>query len=255
MDNLQKNGGGAALRQRGLKPVAVLAARREHGDRLRYMGGCRCDLCRRANSAYESMRQKARREGDWNGIVAADKARLHIERLSSVGVGRRAIGAASDVSDTVLFAIRSGEKKTIRARTERRILAVTRDMASDHGLVDAGPTWELIRELLAAGFTKAAISHRLGYKTRALQLGKERVLVKHAYQVERLYRELIKSDEALIPAAPTWRLIDALRVEEYTDKQLARSLGWDDGELRLGKKRVTRRDAQRVERLYQQAME
>lgn len=62
-----------SLAARGLKPIAQLAANRDHGDRVRYLAGCRCTDCRRANSAYESARQKARAAGDWNGFVLATR--------------------------------------------------------------------------------------------------------------------------------------------------------------------------------------
>lgn len=241
------------LPSRGLKPAAILAANRAHGDRLRYIGGCRCDLCRAANTAYERDRKKARLAGDWNGIVSAENARRHIAHLASIGVGRRAIGDATDIADTVLVAIKSGDKQNIRARTERLILAVTAEVAADHALVDAAPTWKLIGELLAAGFTKTEISHRLGNKTHALQLGKKQVLVKHAAQMKRIHNELINSDQGLIDARPTWRIIEKLRTEEYTDKQIARKIGFPDGELRLSKRRVTRAHASIVEQLYQAA--
>lgn len=180
----------ARLQSRGLRPAEELAADRPCGDRLRYVGGCRCDACRAANTAYERERAKARAAGDWNGLVPADRARAHMRKLSRQGVGRRAIAAASDVGDTVLSAIRNGKKRQIRARTERAILAVTKASASDHALVSAGRTWQLISELLAEGYTEERLAMELGYKNRYLQFGKERVTVRNAYDVEQLHRRL-----------------------------------------------------------------
>lgn len=178
------------MRARGLRPAEELAADRPHGDRLRYGAGCRCDDCRAANAAYERERIKARAAGDWNGLVPGDKARAYIRNLSRQGVGRRAIGAASDVGDTTLSAIRSGRKRQIRARTERAILAVTKAMASDHALVSAGRTWQRIHELLDEDYTEAFLAKQLGYRRPILQLGKERVTVRNAYEVEQLHRRL-----------------------------------------------------------------
>jgi hypothetical protein len=177
------------LRARGLRPVAELAANRSHGDRLRYMAGCRCKDCRRANSAYESMRQRARRNGDWNGIVPAAAARAHLLKLSRLGVGRRAVGAASDVADSILFAIRTKKKTHIRARTARRILAVTPAMASDHAYISARRTWKLIGCLIEEGYTKTFLAQRLGY-ARAIQFTTTRVTVRNAARVEQLYQKL-----------------------------------------------------------------
>ena len=238
------------LAQRGLRPAAELAANRPHGDRLRYVGGCRCDACRAANTAYERQRAVARKSGDWNGFVSADKARAHMLQLAAQGVWRRAIADASDVADSILVLIRSGERTTIRARTERRILAVTPEMASDHALIDARDTWKLVRELLKAGFTKTRIARELGHQGRALQLGRRRLTVRNAYQVERLHARLMASDEVLIDARPTWRLIAELRDEWFPERQIARELGLAGDELAIDKHRITRALAQRVAELH-----
>lgn len=178
------------LESRGLKPVAVLAAGKPHGVRLRYLAGCRCTDCRKANSSYENERQKARRAGDWNGIVDASKARAHLKALLRRGVGKRAVRAATDIAKSILQDIRAGRKKRIRARTERLILRVGVAQRSDGAIVQAGRTWELIDELVEEGYTVPQLIKRLGYKSRALQLGRERVTVRNAARVERLHREL-----------------------------------------------------------------
>lgn len=172
-----------------LKPHRALAADKPHGVRLRYMAGCRCDACRKANSQYENERQQARRRGDWNGIVPADRARAHLQALSRQGVGRRAVQACTDVADTVLSAIRSGEKKRIRARTERLILQVTRDQAADHALISGRRTRYLIQLLLDEDYTEEFLAQRLGYTTGRLQFT-DRITVRNAARVERLYQEL-----------------------------------------------------------------
>jgi len=177
------------ISDRGLKPITELAAGRPHGDRLRYLAGCRCAECRRANASYESMRERARRNGDWNGIISAAKARAHIKKLSRQGVGRAAVAAASDVGKTTIACIRTKKKLHIRARTERRILAVTKAMAMDRALIPAKRSWYLIALLLKEDYTKTSLAQRLGYK-HALQFGKERLTVRNAYRIERLYRRL-----------------------------------------------------------------
>lgn len=235
---------------RSLKPASVLAAGRPHGDRLRYIGGCRCDDCRRANTAYEKARAIARKAGDWNGVVSADRARAHMVALARQGVGRRAVAAASDIAETILCTIRSGARKQIRARTERKILAVTPAAASDRAITDAGPTWKLIAELVAAGFTKRAIGRKLGQHGSGLQLGRTRITVRNADRVKRIHAELMASGAALVSARATWKLIAELRHEGYTEKQLARHLDFDNGELQIPPTRVSTQLAQRVADLH-----
>lgn len=144
-----------------------------------------------ANSAYENERQKARRNGDWNGVVPAAKARAHLLKLAKQGVGRRSVGAATDIADSILFGIRNGTRKNIRARTERKILAVSRQQIADHALVDAAPVWKMIAELIEEGFTVSFLARRLGYANPALQFGRHVVLAGTAYRVERLYGDLM----------------------------------------------------------------
>jgi hypothetical protein len=168
----------STLSERGLRPVAELAADRPHGHRLRYLAGCRCFHCRRSNSDYERERAAARAAGDWNGIVDAAPARRHL----------RVVAAASDVALSVIADVRAGRKLKIRARSERRILAVTPACRGDAALVPAGPTWERIEWLLDEGFTKGRIALELGRKTRALQLNREWVTARNAAAVEALVR-------------------------------------------------------------------
>jgi hypothetical protein len=177
------------LPNRQLRSAAQLSKYRDHGDRLRYMGGCRCDLCRKANSAYESMRKRARKAGDFNGIVPAAKARSHMLKLRRQSVGRRAIAAATDIADTILSDILSGRKKKIRARTERKILAVDPAMASDRAIISSAKTLELIADLIDEGYTQAFLCERMGYANKYFQFN-ERITVRNAWRVEKLHREL-----------------------------------------------------------------
>jgi hypothetical protein len=174
--------------------IARAAARSEgipHGERLRYIHGCRCDQCRKANSQYESDRQKARKAGDWNGVVSARRARSHLRALARKGVGRRSVGAATDISDSILHAIAKGRRPRIRARTERLILAVTPAIAGDAALIPSAATWRLIDQLLDEGYTKTRIAHELGYKTHALQFKRGApITVRNADRVKRVHEKL-----------------------------------------------------------------
>lgn len=224
------------LAHRGLKPADVLAEGRPHGTRVRYLGGCRCVDCRQANTSYERERQKARAEGDWNGIVDATLARQHLLCLAENGVGRRAVADVSDVPNTILCDIRAGRKTKIRARTERKILAVTVAMAADHALIDAAPTWKLIGELRAAGFTKSRIAKELNHNSRQLQLGKKKLTVRNAAALRRVHERLMISEEAMIPSKQARRHLSRLMEEYFTVKQVARFVGLPEDDLSFGEK-------------------
>ena len=174
-----------------LRSAVELAAGKPHGTRIRYVGGCRCLPCRAANSRYESERQAARKLGDWNGLVDAATARKYILHLSRLGVGRDAVSAASDVSATIISAIRSGRRAHIRRRTEQRILAVTVDASADGAYISGSIARKQIRELLSEGFTKAELARRLGFRSPALQFGQGRLRATSVMRLDKLYRTIM----------------------------------------------------------------
>jgi hypothetical protein len=242
----------AALAARGLRPIAELAQNREHGDRLRYMAGCRCADCRRANTDYEKARALARKAGDWNGIVPAAAARAHMALLSQGGVGRRVVGDVSGVADSVLTEIIAGRKTRIRARTERAIVAVTVKAAADRAYIDGAPTWKLIDELLVDGFSKAELARLLGYLTPALQLKRYQITVRNAYDVEQLHARLRSCD-----ASETLALLTDLSEEGFhrdrVAKQmavLAESNGLDAPDLTVRRGRIRNSAARLVAQLH-----
>lgn len=172
-------------------PPPEAFADRPHGTRVRYISGCRCAECRRANTQYELARAKARRRGEWNGLVNAAKARRRLFALSAAGVGRRSIAQFSGVSETTLVQIKSGRKTRIRAQTSRRILQCGPGAVADGGLVNATETHRRLAWLLSEGFTRTEIARRLGSKARrpSLQICADKVTRLTADRVERLYRQ------------------------------------------------------------------
>lgn len=237
-----------------LKAALARAATSEHGERQRYLAGCRCDACKQANAAYERARRQARLSGEWNGLVSARKVRAHLKALSKKGVGRRAVAAASDVPEGTLNAIQAGKQQHLRAQSERRILAVTVDMASDHALIDIAPTLSLLRELKEAGFSQRRVARELGRKQPSLQLSKSRITPLMASRIAKVHRRLMASDEALVPAGPTHRRLTTLREELFTERQIARWLDMPDERLNIPTGKIPLALERRVAELYNRLM-
>jgi hypothetical protein len=172
---------------RGL-PTREQLITREHGTRLRYLGGCRCVPCRAANSRYECERFAARQRGEGNGLVGAAPARQHLLKLRRLGVGYKSAAASASVATSIVAKILSGERTRVRAQTARRILAVDRTALADAAVVPAAATWRRVEWLVEQGFTKARISREIGQGGRALQIGRRRVLARTAMRIEQLYR-------------------------------------------------------------------
>lgn len=172
-------------------PAASTFVSRPHGTRLRYMSGCRCVPCRAANSRYETLRLRRRAMGDWNGYVPAAEARAHVLALSDRGMGYKRVATAAGVSAAVLSKIRSGERLQVRARTARRILAVT-FTPSRATLVPHGPPQTLLRRLIAEGYPAVRLVRWLGLpKSSGLQFGRVHVTHRTAEKVRALYRRLM----------------------------------------------------------------
>lgn len=176
---------------RGLRSVADLGNAKPHGERLRYLAGCRCLRCKMANTNYVTGRAKACKAGDWNGVVDAAQARTHIMKLARAGVGYRTIASSTDIATSILCGIKSGTRMRARARTVRKILAVTTGCRGDHALVPAAGSWRKIRRLLEEGYTRGAIARMLGCQMSALQLGKRRITVRNRAKVDNVYRRLM----------------------------------------------------------------
>jgi len=179
-------------RPHDLPSAEVLASRHEHGTRVRYVGGCRCDACREANNAYARLVGKRVRMGLGDPLVDASRSRRHLEKLSKAGVGCNTVSDVAGVPRSSIAEIRAGRKLHVRKSTESKLLSVGPDCLTDAKLLPASPTWKRLDWLLAQGFTRTALAARLGSisKTPALQIRKDRVTARTAAAVERLYREL-----------------------------------------------------------------
>jgi hypothetical protein len=129
----------------------------------------------------------------WNGLVDAAPAREHLKKLSAAGVGRRAVHEATGVANTVLSDILSGRKLKVMARTSKEILGVDEGALADGARVPAWRTWRRINKILKCGYSKSDIAKELGYKTRALQIRKDYVLLRTEHKVKKIYDDIVAS--------------------------------------------------------------
>jgi len=125
----------------------------------------------------------------YRGLVSSDRARAHLRKLARAGVGKIAVRDACDVPASMLHEIRRGRYPRIRVETERRILAVDRQAAADHAIVDGRRTHRAIAQMQGLGLTKTEIAQRLGYQRPAIQI-KPRVIVRTEARVLRLLAEV-----------------------------------------------------------------
>jgi hypothetical protein len=173
-----------------LRSAEELAADKPHGTLIKHIGGCRCEPCKKARYDYDKERREAQKNGNYNGMVSAELARQHIEKLAEQGIGFKRVSRIAKVNHNNIWKIKTGEKNKIRVSTETKILAVTAEALADGAPVDATETWNRIDWLLKKGLTKTAIAKRLGSKTPSLQIGKKQVRKQTAVKIEEIYNEI-----------------------------------------------------------------
>lgn len=128
----------------------------------------------------------------WDGLVDAGPVREHLLKLSAQGVGYKSVGEAADVGKTTLQKVMSGEKRRIRKRAADRVLEVDAQAIADGGLVPAGETRKILRELAGEYLTKGRVALELGAAYPALQIGQRpHVRARTARRVQLLYRRAI----------------------------------------------------------------
>lgn len=199
-------GGKAAAKTEGRAPrprrpdYVAPPSHRPHGTYVKYVvERCTCEPCRAANRAYELRRQHAIHRPDevWLPYVPAGRARAHVAELRAAGVGLKQVAKASGLPHGGLSKLVYGDpargmapSRRIRPTTEAAILAVTVAAVADGGRVPAGPTWALLDDLIARGFTKTWLAGQLGQKGPALQLSRNLVSGRHVRAVADLHARL-----------------------------------------------------------------
>jgi hypothetical protein len=185
---------------------------RPHGSHAKYaVDHCRCDPCRQAQREYNRRRIRAiaRPDETWCPYIDAEPTREHIRWLATCGIGLKSLAKLAGVPHGTLSKLMYGDRarhmvpsKRVRPATARRIMAVMPYHAVGAQRVPAGPTWRLLNELIALGWSRAELARRLGHQAPGLQIRRARVLASTARQVEQLHAEL--SQIRVIPRRTRW---------------------------------------------------
>jgi hypothetical protein len=133
----------------------------------------------------------------FNGLVPADRARVHLLALRRKRVGKIAIAEASGVSALLIGHVMDGRAVHMRADTERRLLEVDESCRLDGSLVPAAKSRGIVKRLFKAGFTHANIAALLRMKTASVQIGDTKfVEAKTQAKLERLWRKVVAKEVA-----------------------------------------------------------
>lgn len=167
----------------------------EHGTRVAYMRGCRCDTCTDANREYA---RQLHTEG--TVLVAAGPARAHLRALLARGATQKGLARAAGINVKSVINIAEGGVSRIHPDRAELVLALTADDAAEHTkdgrwgtTVAAAGTWRLIDWMVMRGWPKAWISREIGQDGRALQIDRNRIAKSTADKVADLDRRLGRS--------------------------------------------------------------
>lgn len=143
---------------------------------------CRCTGCTDANRRYYHARHRRLAEEAWGArpaaLVDAEPTRTILTALQNVGVGLRTISDATGISRTTLRHITHGDRDRVRRETADAIARLRPDDVRRPGaLVPARRTHALVQQLVADGWTKAAIGAWVtgNPDCRALQIRGDRI--------------------------------------------------------------------------------
>ncbi len=165
-----------------------------HGTRTGYVKGCTCQECTDANRTKEAERAaRAAAGGPTTDLVDAGSARTHLERLVAAGAAQKALARACNLNVKTIVEILSAETKRILPETEAVILAATlndvRTAAAPGTRVDAGPTWELLDDMIARNWPKSWIAREAGLGA-SLQLSRDTITAASAARIASLAERL-----------------------------------------------------------------
>lgn len=209
----------------------------EHGKRGRYEQGCRCDLCRRANTAYANGRAALARQ------TALELAGDHgpVRPGPCPGVLDKPCATGTRVRKDSIGGICSGCRAALVANP---LVPATRVRKHLYALSHLGVG---MRQVSAAcDVTHVRLMHlRLGRATQLRANTEARILA---------VDKSCAADGGLVPAAPTHRAVERLVIEHgFTRTQIAARIGQRSGRLQLARERVTVRNAYKIARLLADA--
>lgn len=170
----------------------------EHGTNTGYSAhGCRCEPCRVAHREYVREWSRARSraamgiEAPYVPYIDNAEAAEHLKWLASVGVGYKAVAHRIGIAPQTLLFIRQRKRTKSRASTISKILAVGKGDGEPGSLINAGPTWALIDEMIAHRIPKVRIARAIGQKGAGLQVSRRLVRRSTAAAVAKAHAEML----------------------------------------------------------------
>jgi hypothetical protein len=204
------------------------ALSRPHGNAKYHLESCRCPVCCKAASDYESNRRRAIAYGRWQPFVDAEPVRQHVRALGEFGIGWIRAAKLAGVSTGGVSKLLYGDNlrglaptKRVRPETALKLLAVepVLDNLGHRTVVDGTGTRRRLQALVYAGWTQSELARRMRMDRSnfARTIDSGLVEVATLKTVRALYDQLWRTDpvEAGVPAH-----------RATAARQIAASRGW-----------------------------
>lgn len=225
-------------------------AQHQHGTRLGYsVDGCRCIPCTAANTAEMAELRATKTRARWLGgpatpseLVDAGPAREHLQALMAAGMGIKTIITKGRLSGGTVSGILYGRtspdprevrppRARIRRDVERRVLAVTLDLAAGASMDSTG-TRRRLQALMAIGWSQARLCGLIGTSQQNVSLlmrGERRVLKGTAEKVRSVYDQRWSGPP---PARNRWEHAGITRARSIAAEHgWPPPMAWDDDSI------------------------
>lgn len=124
----------------------------DHGERRRYLRGCRCSECSNAHYRYMSRYRLDRERGQHRRVDSAPAA-AHVRTLLNAGWNQRQIADAAQCAHRVIADLAAKRQATTLPRISTRILAITpHPVPAPAQYADATGTIRRVCALIAMGY-------------------------------------------------------------------------------------------------------
>ena len=218
----------------------------KHGTRARYVAGCRCAACTRANNEASRKRSQRLRDAAAEVTPTGNPIESTMVRAGKAYNVLRCPGANGRpcVSNPPTWL------KNVGTRVCR---ACVDHAAVWNGLVDAAPIIRHLQLLRGKGVGYRAAAEAADVSPTVLSAvlaGKKKRVRAQSVRKVLAVDEGAVADHALVSARATWKLLEELLEQGYTRAELARGLGIANGRLQVGRRHVTARMQWQVMRLH-----
>lgn len=231
--------------------MELVATEEVHGTRTRYVKGCRCDLCKRANRLYARERVKRSRE--------------MAEGMATVVATRRRVKSCFGEKKVVLKRCCLGldgtgcpTKSSLREDSAGNLCSTCRgQLLSRERLVLADRARRHLKYLSRMGIGKRTVSDASHVALSSVQevgAGRMKRITRATERAIMAVDRSAMNGQVLLAVEPYWRLVDELVDAGFTLRAIAKGMGYAGNGLQMRYDVITAAKARKLELFHKKAL-